>query len=102
MLKPSEDNHNKFEASEGDRRVQAVCLIKAVPGLEKVVFHAIKEVGGVKRLYHIFGDHDLFMILESEGLSSLRRNLNDIEGMPSVNALKALLVEPGGRYSIDL
>ena len=79
----------------------AICFIKAVFGQEKAVFHALKEVDGVKSLYHIFGDHDIFMVLESEGIHSLRRTLLNIEEMDSINAVRTLLVEPDGKWSID-
>jgi DNA-binding Lrp family transcriptional regulator len=91
MLKPNEDDHVT---------VAAVCLIKAVPGQERAVFRSLKEVSGVKSLYHIFGDHDLFMILETKGVDPLRRTLNYIKEMPSVNAVKAMQVEPDGKCSI--
>jgi len=79
----------------------AICFIKVVPGREKVVFNALKEIEGVKSLYHIFGDHDAFMILESEGIDSLRRTVDDIGEMDSVSAIRTLLVEPDGKWSLD-
>jgi len=45
--------------------VLAISLIKAVPDQEKVVYRALKEVEGIKNLYHIFGNHDFFLILRS-------------------------------------
>lgn len=79
----------------------AICFIKAVFGQEKLVFRALKEIEGVKSLSHIFGDHDIFMVLESEGIHSLRRTLLNIEEMDYVNAVRTLLVEPDGKWSID-
>ena len=67
MLKLNEDRH---------AGVAAIVLIKAVPGQEKEVFRALKEVNGVKSLYHIFGDHDVFMVLQSTGIASLERILD--------------------------
>ena len=92
MLKLNEDRH---------AGVAAIVLIKAVPGQEKEAFRALKEVSGVKSLYHIFGDHDVFMILQSDGIASLEGTLGSIKEMPSVNAAKALLVEPEVNCLID-
>jgi len=92
MLKLNEDRH---------AGVAAIVLIKAVPGQEKDAFRALKEVNGIKSLYHIFGDHDVFMVLESAGIASLERILDSIKEMPSVNSVKALLVEPEVNCSID-
>lgn len=92
MLKLNEDRH---------AGVAAIVLIKAVPGQEKDAFRALKEVSGVKSLYHIFGDHDVFMVLESTGIASLEGILDSIKEMPSVNSVKSLLVEPEVNCSID-
>jgi hypothetical protein len=92
MLKPADDSN---------AMVAAICLIKAVPGQERIVFRTLREVNGVKGLYHIFGDHDLFMIFEAKGIAALRRTMNDIKEMHSVNAVKTLLVDPDGKCSID-
>jgi len=37
----------------------AMSFIKAVPDKEKMVYHSLKELDGVRKIYHIFGDHDL-------------------------------------------
>ena len=46
--------------------VLAMSLIKAVPDREKTVYHALKELDGVRNIYHLFGDHDILLILEAE------------------------------------
>lgn len=92
MLKPDDDRPGM---------VAAICLIKAVPGQEKLAFRTLKEISGIKSLYHIFGDHDLFMILEAKDIASIRMTLKYINEMPCVDAVKALLMEPNGKCSVD-
>lgn len=53
--------------------VLAISLIKAVPDQEKVVYRALKEMGGIKNLYHIFGNHDFFLILEAGSMDHLNK-----------------------------
>ncbi len=97
----SQNRNDQLEAVRDNNMILAVSLIKTVPGHEKIVFRALKDIAGVRNLYHIFGNHDVFMILESEGLDSLRQTLKDIDKMTSVNSVKTLLVEPGGKLSLE-
>ncbi|MDD4163185.1 MAG: Lrp/AsnC ligand binding domain-containing protein, partial [Methanothrix sp.] len=85
----------------GDFMVLAISLIKAVPDREKVVYRSLKEVDGVKNLYHIFGDHDLLLILEAESRIELMKLLNYIEEISFVNSVKILLVAPTDRHAIN-
>ena len=84
--------------SEVNKMVLAISLIKAVPGQEKTVYRALKELDGVKNLYQIFGDHDLLLILEAENRNKIRKILNDVEGVSFVNAVKTMLVAPADRH----
>jgi hypothetical protein len=76
--------------------VLAISLIKSVPDREKVVYHTIKEMEGIKSLYHIFGNHDLFLILEAESMDRLRWLLNQIVEINSIDTVKTLLVGQTG------
>lgn len=82
--------------------VLAISLIKAVPDQEKVVYRALKEMSGVKKLYHIFGNHDFFLILEAESMNSLNKLLNKIEEINSICAVKTMLVGPTGGLGMDV
>jgi DNA-binding Lrp family transcriptional regulator len=76
--------------------VLAISLVKAVPDQEKLVYRALKEVEGIKSLYHIFGNHDFFLILEAESMDGLNKLLNKIVEINSVGAIKSMLVRPTG------
>jgi uncharacterized protein with GYD domain len=82
--------------------VLAISLIKAVPDQEKVVFRVLKEMEGVKNLYHIFGNHDFLLILEAENMDHLIKLLNMVEGINSVNAVRNILVGPTGRLGMNV
>ena len=78
--------------------ILAMSLIKAVPERERLVYHALKEVDGVKNIYHIFGNHDLLLILEVESGNELKKLINYVEGIGFVNAVKTMLVAPTDSY----
>lgn len=76
--------------------VLAISLIKSVPDQEKLVYRALREVEGIKSLYHIFGNHDFFLIIEAESMNGLNKLLNKIVEINSVGAIKSMLVRPTG------
>lgn len=78
----------------GELMVLAMSLIKAVPDREKTVYHALKELDGVRNIYHLFGDHDLLLILEAENRNDLKKMLDNVEETRFVNAVKTMLVAP--------
>jgi DNA-binding Lrp family transcriptional regulator len=74
--------------------VLAISLIKVVPDHEKIVYHALKDVEGVKSLYHIFGEHDFFMTIEASDMSNLEKVLEHIKEMCYVGSIRSILVAP--------
>ncbi len=70
----------------------AMSFIKAAPDREKMVYHSLKELDGVRKIYHIFGDHDLLLILEAENRNKLMDLIDHVEEMGSVNASRTMLV----------
>jgi hypothetical protein len=76
--------------------VIAVSLLKAVPDQEKALYRAINGLEGITNLYHIFGDHDFFLILEAGSMNSLIGILDRIKGVGSVSEVKTMLVDSAG------
>ncbi|MBN1235366.1 MAG: Lrp/AsnC ligand binding domain-containing protein [Methanotrichaceae archaeon] len=81
--------------------VLAISLIKVVPDQEKIAYRALRELKGVKNLYHIFGDHDFFLIMEAENVNDLSDLLNNIAGVRYVGEVKTILAKPAGSYAMD-
>jgi DNA-binding Lrp family transcriptional regulator len=70
--------------------VISIALIKVMPGKEKSVYHSLKSKNGVRRLYHIFGDHDFFLLLEAESkgeLAQMVEQMREIEGTTAVDTV---------------
>ena len=74
--------------------VLAMSLIRAVPDREKMVYHELKELDGVRKIYHIFGEHDILLILEAENRNKLIELINYVAEMGSINAAKTMLLAP--------
>ena len=53
--------------------VIGITMIKTAPDQEKAGFDALRETEGVKEIYNLFGEFDLFLILEA--LDRARLNL---------------------------
>ena len=70
--------------------VLAISLIKVVSDQEKVVCNALKNVEGIKNLYHNIGDRDLFLVLEAGNMDSVTRILDHIKKACPSGAVKMI------------
>ena len=58
--------------------VIGITMIKIVPDHEKAGYDALSEIEGVKEIYHLFGEFDLFLILEALDRAKLDQLLEEI------------------------
>lgn len=66
-------------------------MVKVVPGQERTVYNALKEVEGIKDVYHVFGEYDFVVVLEVEGLSVLNRLVDTIREIHNVTATQTVV-----------
>ncbi|MCR3882757.1 Lrp/AsnC ligand binding domain-containing protein [Methanotrichaceae archaeon M04Ac] len=71
--------------------VIGVTMVKVVPGQERTVYNALKEVEGIKDVYHVFGEYDFVVVLEVEGLSVLNRLVDTIREIHNVTATQTVV-----------
>ncbi len=71
--------------------VIGVTMVKVVPGQERSVYNAIKDIEGVKDVYHVFGEYDFVVILEVDGLSVLNRLVDVIREIHNVTATQTVV-----------
>jgi hypothetical protein len=76
--------------------VISIALIKVIPGKEKPVFHALKNTEGVRCLYHIFGNHDFFLLLEAESKGGLIQRVEQMMKIEGVTAVDTVLMGKEG------
>lgn len=79
--------------------VIGITMVKTRPESEKTVYHAIKEIDGVKEVYHLFGEFDLFVLLELESKAMLNHLLGTIRDLGDVVETWPLLVSRDERLS---
>lgn len=72
--------------------VIGITMIKVMPEQEKSVYHALKEIDGIKEIYHIFGGFDFFVIMEAEGKVRLNHLLEAISDRREVTEIWPLLI----------
>ena len=66
-------------------------MVKVVPGQERTVYNALKEIEGIKDVYHVFGEYDFVVVLEVEGLSVLNRLVDTIREIHNVTATQTVV-----------
>jgi DNA-binding Lrp family transcriptional regulator len=71
--------------------VIGVTMVKVVPGQERTVYNALKDVEGIKDVYHVFGEYDFVVVLEVEGLSVLNRLVDTIREIHNVTATQTVV-----------
>ena len=76
--------------------VIGITMIKIVPDHEKAGYDALREIEGVKEIYHLFGEFDLFLILEALDRAKLDQLLEEIRIQRYVLDTWSLLVSEEG------
>ncbi|AET63478.1 Lrp/AsnC ligand binding domain-containing protein [Methanothrix harundinacea] len=71
--------------------VIGVTMVKVVPGQERSVYNALREIDGIKDVYHVFGEYDFVVVLEVEGLSVLNRLVDTIREIHNVTATQTVV-----------
>jgi len=71
--------------------VIGVTMVKVVPGQERTVYNALREIEGIKDVYHVFGEYDFVVVLEVERLSVLNRLVDTIREIHNVTATQTVV-----------
>jgi len=74
----------------GIRMVLGVTLVKVVPGKERSVFDALKDIPGFRELHHVFGEYDFLVIAEVDSLPVLSETVDkirDVEGVMTTHTI---------------
>jgi DNA-binding Lrp family transcriptional regulator len=72
--------------------VLGVAMIKVMPGKERSVYYAIKCKDKVLDIYHIFGEFDLFIILQAEGFGKLNLLIEEFQEINGVIEARTILI----------
>ena len=72
--------------------VIGITMIKTAPNQEKVGFDVLRDIKGVREIYNLFGEFDLFLILEALDRAGLYLLLEEIQDQKYVLDTWPLLV----------
>jgi DNA-binding Lrp family transcriptional regulator len=67
-------------------------MLKVRPGRERSVYHALQGMRGIKDVYPLFGEFDLFVVMQVEGRKGLDQLVERIRQADEVTEACPMLV----------
>ncbi|HII78924.1 MAG TPA: Lrp/AsnC family transcriptional regulator [Methanosarcina sp.] len=71
--------------------VIGVTMINVLPGYEKAAYRELKNIEGIKDVYHVFGEYDFVIIIDVEDLSLLNAVVDRIRESETVTATQTII-----------
>ncbi|WP_290598211.1 MULTISPECIES: Lrp/AsnC ligand binding domain-containing protein [unclassified Archaeoglobus] len=71
--------------------VIGVTMVNVAPGKEKEVYLEIKKKKDVREVYHVFGEFDFVVIIDTQSLSDLNRLVDEIRGIEGVTKTQTVV-----------
>jgi uncharacterized protein with GYD domain len=71
--------------------VIGVIMANVVPGHEKAAYNELKNIAGIKDIYHVFGEYDFVVISEVEGLTTLNNLVDKIRESENITATQTVV-----------
>ncbi|AYK15794.1 MAG: Lrp/AsnC ligand binding domain-containing protein [Methanosarcina flavescens] len=66
-------------------------MINVLPGYEKAAYRELKNIEGIKDVYHVFGEYDFVVIIDVEDLYTLNDVVDVIRQSEIVKATKTII-----------
>jgi DNA-binding Lrp family transcriptional regulator len=71
--------------------VIGVTMINVMPGYEKAAYRELRNIEGIKDVYHVFGEYDFVIIIDVEDLNNLNDVVDMIRESETVTATKTIV-----------
>lgn len=71
--------------------VIGVTMINVLPGYEKAAYRELRNIEGIKDVYHVFGQYDFVVIIEVEDLSILNAVVDRIRESETVTTTQTII-----------
>ena len=71
--------------------VIVVTMINVLPGYEKAAYRELKNIEGIKDVYHVFGEYDFVVIIDVKDLSILNAVVDKIRESETVTATQTII-----------
>ena len=66
-------------------------MINVLPGYEKAAFRELRNLEGIKDVYHVFGQYDFVVIIDVENLSALNAVVDMIRESETVTTTQTIV-----------
>jgi len=66
-------------------------MINVLPGYEKAAYRELKNIEGIKDVYHVFGEYDFVVIIDVEDMYTLNDVVDVIRQSEIVKATKTII-----------
>jgi hypothetical protein len=73
--------------------VDGIIMVKTVPGHERRIHRVLKGLGGIRKMYILFGDFDLFLEVQVGGLLALNGLVETIRETEGVITTRTILAQ---------
>jgi DNA-binding Lrp family transcriptional regulator len=71
--------------------VYGITMINVLPGYEKAAYRELRNIEGIKDVYHVFGQYDFVVIIDVEDLSILNAVVDRIRESETVTATQTIV-----------
>lgn len=71
--------------------VIGVTMINVLPGYEKAAYRELRNIEGIKDVYHVFGQYDFVVIIDVEDLSILNAVVDRIRESETVTTTQTIV-----------
>jgi len=71
--------------------VIGVTMINVLPGYEKAAYRELKNIEGIKDVYHVFGEYDFVIIIDVEDLNALNDVVDRIRESETVKTTRTIV-----------
>ena len=71
--------------------VIGITMINVLPGYEKAAYRELKNIEGIKDVYHVFGEYDFVIIIDVEDMNILSEVVDRIRESETVTATRTIV-----------
>lgn len=71
--------------------VIGVTMVTVLPGHEKSAYSELRNIEGIKEVYHVFGEYDFVVITDVENLTTLNAVVDRIRESETVTATQTIV-----------
>jgi len=71
--------------------VIGVTMINVLPSYEKAAYRELRNIEGIKDVYHVFGEYDFVIIIDVKDLSELNAVVDRIRESETVTATQTIV-----------